>query len=238
MNETTIHPGKSMPRDVKGSFTGRGDSLRIPLSFKQIGVTANPDQSDLVSLWHVASSWQDVCPPNYRKTFTSFIATFLGRCSTNQDLNEGRGSALNLQKFVVHTYSLNQYKISKRQPYNVTVIQQSVEFGLLLGFWRKRINEHVTVWWFSGEMFHFGTCRQCWSVWVRGHGMQEVNKDKSLNLFAPIGGLVAWGFIKVDMVILIHLADPHPHAESATSLTDVWCKAAPDVLTFYQRKVI
>lgn len=63
--------------------------------------------------------------------------------------------------------------------------------------------------------------------------MQEVNIDKSLNLFAPIGGLVAWGFIEVDMVILIHLADTHSHAESATSLTDVWYKAATDMWLYW-----
>lgn len=79
---------------------------KIPLSFKEIGVTANPDQSDLVSLWQVVSSWQDVRPPNYRKTFTSFIATFLGRWSTNQDLNEVVVVLLLIYKSLLFIYIL------------------------------------------------------------------------------------------------------------------------------------
>lgn len=46
--------------------------------------------------------------------------------------------------------------------------------------------------------------------------MKQVNGDKSLNLFTAARGPVARGFIEVDMVIPIHLSDPH--AASATGL--------------------
>lgn len=39
--------------------------------------------------------------------------------------------------------------------------------------------------------------------------IQRVNKDKNLNLFTAVRGPVALGFIEVDMVIPVHLADPH-----------------------------
>lgn len=49
--------------------------------------------------------------------------------------------------------------------------------------------------------------------------LSQVNNDKSINLLAALRGLVAQGFIEVHMVILIHLADPHSHAVSATPLS-------------------